>query len=341
MKKNYASPPPDLDLVSKHSPVVMASRLVWFRRVVGHHIPKASQALEQRVRLTTGREKHSGQTFKPTAVLPDLQRVASDITSTLSAAISDLKTDIQAVATHLSNVEQTAQLHSAAIRQVQRTYDTQLSYIFYLHHQVEDLDNWGRRHIIRVWGVPDGIGAGTLPQIICTIFNDLLGHPADRDVICCVVNFPLKEEILRKARKRGCILHNGTEIKLFQDLSQITLQNRRTLHPFLELLRSYNIQYRWTFPFCLSASARGRTALLHSPEDLQVFCEQLDLRLTDLTDWCAFHFPTEPWSLVSHNPSPKAQRQRSRRRRLDPYSPGIHVSHRDMNQHGPGPSATP
>lgn len=160
-------------------------------------------------------------------------------------------------------------------------------------------------------------------------------------MICCVVNFPLKEEILRKARERGCILHNGTEIKLFQDLSHITLQNRRALCPLLDLLRSHNIQYRWKFPFALSASARGRTALLRSSEDLQTFCEQLDIPLMDLPDWCAFHFPTEPWRPVSHNPSLKAQRQRSRRQRQDPSTPSVHVSRRDLNYHSPGSTTTP
>lgn len=86
-------------------------------------------------------------------------------------------------------------------------------------------------------GVPESIDPSSLQQTICTIFNDFIDRPADspihmerahralrsqprdneppRDVICCVVNFPLKEEILRKARDRDQILHNGAEIKLF------------------------------------------------------------------------------------------------------------------------------
>lgn len=141
---------------------------------------------------------------------------------------------------------------------------------------MEDPDNRGRRHNIRVRGVPEVIEPAAIPQAICSIFNDLLGRSADspfkmqrahralrppprdsgplRDVICCIVNFPLKEEILRKARDRGCIMYNDTELKLFQDLSQITLQNRHALRPLLEALHSHNIQYRWKFPFGLAAS---------------------------------------------------------------------------------------
>lgn len=44
-----------------------------------------------------------------------------------------------------------------------------------------------------------------------------------RDIICCLVNFPLKEDIMRRARERGLIQFNETEVTLFQDLSQLTL----------------------------------------------------------------------------------------------------------------------
>lgn len=184
----------------------------------------------------------------------DLQRVALYIKHTLTSAITDLKSDIQNMAHRIVEVEQTS--HAEAIRQVQRAYDSQLPHMFELHRQVEDLDNRGCRHNISVRGVPESIETPALPQAICSIFNHLLGRPADspikmerlhralrpsarnhepaRDIVCCIVNFPLKEEILRKAREKGRILFNCTDIKLFQDFSLITLQNRRILRPLLE-----------------------------------------------------------------------------------------------------------
>lgn len=76
----------------------------------------------------------------------------------------------------------------------------------------------------------------------------------------------------------------------------------------------------------------------YTPEDLPTFCEQLDIPQIDLPEWYAYYFPTEPWKhnpdrTVSHNPSPKAQRQRSRCRRLDPISPMDHPSRRDLPLH--------
>lgn len=278
----------------------------------------------------------------------DLEKFALDIKSSVTAAIADLKNDFQAVAHRIEAVEQTSKTQAAAIRQVQSVYDSQLSQMFDLHRHVEDLDNRGQRHNIRVRGIPESVDPGAIQQNICSLFNDLMERPADspiemerahralrpqsrdneppRDIVCCVVNFQLKEEILRKARERGQILHNGVEVKLFQDLSQITLQNRRALRPLLDALRARNITYRWKFPFGLSASSRGRSALLRTPDDLQTFCEQLDLPIIELPDWYAQFFPAEPWLPVSLNPSPKAQRHRTRRRRGDLASPSARAS---------------
>lgn len=56
--------------------------------------------------------------------MADLQLVAMDIKNTLTAAISDLKTDIKAVASHLEMVESASMTHGNAIRQVQQANDT-------------------------------------------------------------------------------------------------------------------------------------------------------------------------------------------------------------------------
>lgn len=73
-----------------------------------------------------------------------------------------------------------------------------------------------------------------------------------RDIVCCIANFQLKEEILHKARNRNCILYHAAEIKLYRDPSHIRLQHRKDLCPLLEHLRATNISYRLKLPFCLS-----------------------------------------------------------------------------------------
>lgn len=135
-----------------------------------------------------------------------------------------------------------------------------------IQRHVEDLDNRGRRHNLRIRGMPEAITAEHLSLAITSLFNDLLNRPPEtqismerinralrpkgretdppRDIICCIVDYRLKEEILRQARSRQQLQHEGTTIQIFQDLSSITLQHRRDLKPILDVLRTKGIQYR-------------------------------------------------------------------------------------------------
>lgn len=80
-------------------------------------------------------------------------------------------------------------------------------------------------------------------------------------------------------------MFHDAEVKIFQDLSNITLQCRKELRPHLDLLRSKPITYHWKFPFCLLATSQGRTANLRVPEDLDHFCNILEIPIIDLLDW--------------------------------------------------------
>lgn len=114
-------------------------------------------------------------------------------------------------------------------------------------------------------------------------------------MICCIVDFHLKEEILKKAHTKAPLTHNGMDTRLFQDLSGITLHRRRELRPLLLVLHANGIVYRWKFPFGLSASNPGRTTLLRIPEDLCHFCDTLEIPLTEVPEWYAEFQPATAW----------------------------------------------
>lgn len=195
--------------------------------------------------------------------LNDLRYVATDIKETLSAAIADLKIDICAVTARVNDIEKSAAQQNAALRHVNRKADTNTMLLRELHRQTEDLENRSRRHNLRVRGLPESIDFDQLSPAILGIFNDLLGRPPltsigmerlhralrprgkptdpPRDVICHINDFLLKENILRNAKLRSNIRFEGSTIMIFQDLSKITLQNRRDLKPLLDVLRNNNI----------------------------------------------------------------------------------------------------
>lgn len=297
--------------------------------------------------------------------LQDLHSVAQDIkntlTAALTAAITDLKIDIQAIAGRVQEVEKTTTTHSTVLRRTCQALDTHTLQLRDMNRHLEDLDNRGRRHNLRVRGLPESIEADRLQAEISSFFNSLLDKPpttpigmerihralrprgreADppRDVICHIIDYHLKEELLRKARLATKLSHNGADIRIFQDLSTITLQRRRELRPLLEVLRSKDIAYRWKFPFGLSASYQGRTALLRVPEDLRYFCETLDLPFTDVPEWYAEFRPPASRRLPPDSEPMDTQPHRYRRQR-SPSETGQRL-HGPGTARGPSPLDTP
>lgn len=77
----------------------------------------------------------------------------------------------------------------------------------------------------------------------------------------------------------------------------------RMVRPLLEAMRLAEIRYRWGFPFCLSASQNGKTAVLRTKDDLKIFLEILDLPPINFLDWRVNNVNLrtqrpEPWSRV-------------------------------------------
>lgn len=149
-----------------------------------------------------------------------------------------------------------------------------------INRYLEDLDNRGRRCNIRVRGIPACVEADQVTLALQRVFNSLLERPEDtaidfvrahralgakgpdsqppRDIICCLQSFPLKEDIIRKAHRNERIVFNGETIMFFQDLSQITLKNRRALRPLLDKLRERELGYTWRFPFAVLVNYNGK-----------------------------------------------------------------------------------
>lgn len=112
----------------------------------------------------------------PTPQLPqlnlnDLRAIATDIKNTLSAAITDLCHDIQALLGIVQEVEKTVAHDSTALRHMHQAIDT---HTLQLNCHMEDLDNRGRRHNLIVWGLPESVEPGQLTQTVASLFNNFL-----------------------------------------------------------------------------------------------------------------------------------------------------------------------
>lgn len=51
-----------------------------------------------------------------------------------------------------------------------------------LQRQIEDLDNQGRRHNLRIQGLPESIPSGQVEAAVVEVFNGLLERPPDSPI---------------------------------------------------------------------------------------------------------------------------------------------------------------
>lgn len=221
-----------------------------------------------------------------------------------------------------------------AIHRLEKVVDSHAEQFIEMNRHLEDLDNRRRRNNIRVRLIPETVDPDQIIPALQRVFNSLLERQEDmdiefvrahralrargpdtappRDIICCLQSYPLKEE-MRKARRNDQIVFNGEHIMLFQDLSQVTLRNRRALRPLLDKLRELDLRYTWRFPFALVVKLAGKQHILRSPAVLPDFCAGLGLDRVELPDWYQ-EFALPPPTRSPHStPSSTPEKQFSKR----------------------------
>lgn len=223
--------------------------------------------------------------------------IAADIKRSFTSAITDIKTELLRLSEQMAVSERAGRRRDRALSRLDDITTAHNQHLIDMNRHLEDLDNRGRRHNIRVRRIPESVSSDQIKPALTSIFNNLLNRPEHspiefdrahralrprapddnppRDIVCCLPNFGLKEEVLQKAGSNDQILFNENTIQLFQDLSPITLKNRRALKPLREVLKEKSINYRWKFPFALQAAYMGKQYILKIPDELNRFCENL------------------------------------------------------------------
>lgn len=84
-----------------------------------------------------------------------------------------------------------------------------------------------------------------------------------------------------EARQQGNISVMEHPVQIFADISQSTIQKRRALKPLLSHLINRRIKFRWSFPFRLAFSYKGRSHSFNTFQSGEALLQELGLILTD------------------------------------------------------------
>lgn len=106
-----------------------------------------------------------------------------------------------------------------------------------------------------------------------------------RDVLVRFQLYEEKAQIWGEMRRRPPLKYEGVDLQLFTDLAPETLARWRLFKPLLEQILIKNIKYSWGFLVSLIGQKDRRSTKLRSPEDLQEFCNKLDLQAKVIPGW--------------------------------------------------------
>uniref|UniRef100_A0A8C5LWR2 Uncharacterized protein n=1 Tax=Leptobrachium leishanense TaxID=445787 RepID=A0A8C5LWR2_9ANUR len=259
----------------------------------------------------------------------DLSDIIADLREGFGREVREVRVDMEALSSRVGLLEETARhpLQPAQTHTRDEFSD--------LQRRVDDLDNRGRRHNIRVRGLAETDDPEDLRTTLRELFNLILNRDTDapvpmdrghralrprppstappRDIICHLVDYSLKEEIMKRARTSQHWDYHGHRLELFHDLSPFTLAARRCLLPVTQALRQAGIQYRWGFPFALSVERNGIRHVIQRPADVRDFLHEMDLPGMNVRDWES--------DQRKDGPAPSSQRRPRRPRRRQRPSP--------------------
>lgn len=224
--------------------------------------------------------------------------VRDEITVASRKLSSDLVRGLKEIGHRTNQLEQRMDLATTVLEGHEEEVDKMNAEITLLKDKLEEAENRARRDNLRIRGIPENItdlqGTATAffqelaPGIpvdrleFDRIHRSLAPKPSDgppRDVIIKFHFYRTKEKLLQAAREQQDISFQGSPLQQFADLSLVTIARRRGLKPYLQILQTQGIRYRWGFPFKLSFSHLGRQFHATSPSELRRHFQELHLDL--------------------------------------------------------------
>lgn len=167
-----------------------------------------------------------------------------------------------------------------------------------IRNKSEDLEARSRRNNVRISGVPETTNTGKMELYIESLVRDIFGAekfssvfiverahrslapkpPAGappRPIVARFLNYRDRDLILRLARERQSIQHQGSNLAFYPDFT-VTVQNaRKEFHPAKQKLRELGVEYAMLYPARLRVTNEGRTAILTTPRAAQDYIKKL------------------------------------------------------------------
>lgn len=223
-----------------------------------------------------------------------------ELSKACSIITNDIKQDIQSFGTRIDTIETKIDETLPKVNQHSKCISELYDRLEEAYSKIEDLENRSRRYNVRIRGLPEN--HSDLEEAVQSLMRDLIpgikSHHLEidrvhraltaprqdglpRDIIVKPHYYSIKEKLMAAARNRPDIQLLGSSIQLYADLAPSTVQKRRNLKPLLQQLMKHQIKYRWSFPFRLSFTYRGKNHFFSTYQEGEELLLQLGIITTE------------------------------------------------------------
>lgn len=165
----------------------------------------------------------------------------------------------------------------------------------------EDLEARSRRNNVRITGLPDSTNTARLETYVEDLLRDIFGaenfspvliverahrslaaRPAPgmtpRPIIARLLNYRDRDTVLRLAREKGAITHQGNQLAFYPDFTMAVQEARRAYQSTKKLLLAAKVPYAMLYPARLRVETNGRFKIFTCPKAALEFARSLAKR---------------------------------------------------------------
>ena len=241
----------------------------------------------------------SGKAVSDTTLKDMLVSLRSSMHADMLQCMRNFKADVGELGDRVTHVEEKmgefASSHNSLI-DAHSEHDTEIAW---LRAKVADLEDRSRRNNVKLRGVPETVLPAQLQKFARDLLQQILPDASEselqidrihrlpkpgflpdnvpRDVLLRIHFYQIKEQLMTSFRKAQQLPEQFAGLQLFTDLSQFTMQKRRSLVTITKALRNHNVPYRWGFPVKLTVTHDGKDTTIVSLEEGLTLLRSLDI----------------------------------------------------------------
>lgn len=241
----------------------------------------------------------SGTAVSDTVLKDMLVSLLSSMHGDMLLCMKSFKADIGELGDRVAHVEEKIGEFAAFHNTLIDAHSDHTEEITWLRAKDADLEDRSRRNNVKIRGVPETVLPAQLQQYARDLLQQFLPSVPDselqidrihrlpkpshlpdnvpRDVLMRVHFFQVKDQLVSNFRKSRQLLEKYAHIQLFADISQFTMQKRKSLLPVTKALRNHSIPYRWGYPVKITVTHDGKDTVVSDLEAGLTLLRSLDI----------------------------------------------------------------